>query len=225
MLHLIRELAHTVLVLFHAYEIPTLFLATLIEESGLPIPIPADTLLVLAGSQFSGKFGHALLVIGITSIAVMVGSSILFCVMQRGGRPLLVRYGRYLHLKESQLADIERWFVRYGRWGIIVARLIPGLRILATVTAGISGMSYVDYIPACAIAAVVWATVYYCLGALLGHELPLLRLIFIGFILGAPHWALALSAFLALLALLAAVSWLVYRRLHARPPTRVSAKA
>ena len=52
MLHLIRELAHTVLVLFHAYEIPSFFLATLIEESGLPIPIPADTLLVLAGSQF-----------------------------------------------------------------------------------------------------------------------------------------------------------------------------
>ncbi len=225
MLHLIRELAGSLLVLFHTYEVPTVFWATLIEESGIPIPIPADTLLLLAGSQFSGDVGRALLIIGVSSLAVFMGSSILFYIMHRGGRPLLLRYGHYLHLKESHLQSMESWFVRYGRWTIIVARLIPGLRIVATVIAGVSGMSYADYAPAGIIAAVVWATVYYSLGALLGHELPLIRILFIAFFGMAPRWALELLTSLTLAAVLSAVAWLVWRRKRPDPPSEISAGA
>jgi membrane protein DedA with SNARE-associated domain len=218
-LHLLHELAHTLLILFHAYELPTLFLATLIEESGVPFPIPADTLLVLAGSQFAGDVRHAILVIAVSSLAVFIGSSILFFIMRRGGRPLLVKYGHYLHLKQSHLDSMEGWFVRYGRWTIIVMRLIPGLRIVATVIAGISGMSYVDYVPAGIIGAVVWSSAYYALGAVLGHELPIVRVAIVDLVLHSPRWAVWLVSVLVLLAVLAACGWLVWRwRVKERQP-------
>jgi membrane protein DedA with SNARE-associated domain len=218
-IHLIHELAHTLLTLFHTYELPTLFLATLIEESGVPFPIPADTLMVLAGSQFAGDFRHAILVIGVSSLAVFIGSSILFMIMYRGGRPLLVKYGHYLHLSESHLESMEGWFVSYGRWTIIVARLIPGLRIVATVIAGISGMSYADYVPVAIIAAVVWSVVYYALGAVLGHELPIVRAAVVDLVLRSPRWEVELVSVLVLLAVLAAGGWLLWRwRVKARQP-------
>jgi membrane protein DedA with SNARE-associated domain len=218
-LHLIHELAHTLLILFHAYELPTLFIATLIEESGIPFPIPADTLLVLAGSQFSGNLQHAILVIAVSSLAVFIGSSILFFIMHRGGRPLLAKYGHYLHLKESHLESMEGWFVRYGRWTIIVARLIPGLRIVATVIAGISGMSYADYVPAAIIAAIVWSIAYYALGAVLGRELPIVRVAIVDLVVRSPRWAVELVSVLVLLAVLAACGWMVWRwRLKGKQP-------
>jgi membrane protein DedA with SNARE-associated domain len=218
-LHLIHELAHTLLTLFHTYELPTLFIATLVEESGVPFPIPADTLMVLAGSQFAGDVRHAILVIGASSLAVFIGSSILFLIMHQGGRPLLVKYGHYLHLSESHLESMEVWFVRYGRWTIIVARLIPGLRIVATVIAGISGMSYADYVPAAIIAALVWSIAYYGLGALLGHELPIVRVAVVHLVLRSPRWAVELVSVLVLLAVVAACGWLVWRwRLKEKHP-------
>jgi membrane protein DedA with SNARE-associated domain len=228
-LHLIHELTHALLTLFQAYELPTLFIATLIEESGIPFPIPADTLLVLAGSQFGGSVQHAILAIVASSLAVFIGSSILFFFMHQGGRPLLVKYGRYLHIQESQLESMEGWFVRYGRWTIIVMRLIPGLRIVATVIAGISGMSYADYVPAAIIAAFVWSIVYYALGAVLGHELPIIRAVLLDLVLRYPRWEVELVSALVLLSLAAACGWLVWRwRMrgkHPRTPEGLPASA
>ncbi|MGO8946182.1 MAG: DedA family protein [Ktedonobacterales bacterium] len=225
MLHVIRDLALSLLALFHTYEVPTLFVATLIEESGVPIPIPADTLLILAGSQYSGNVGHAMLVIGVSSLAVFLGSSLLFYIMHKGGRPLLVRYGHVLHLQESHLQSMEGWFVRYGRWTIIVARLIPGLRIVATVIAGISGMSFADYVPAAIIAAVVWSTVYFCLGALLGHELPLIRVFFIALLAIGPHWVVYLTAALLLVVIVAGATSLFRKWKRTRPTRGTTASA
>jgi len=224
-LHLIRELAHVLLAFFHAYELPTLFLAALIEEAGVPIPIPTDTLMVLAGSQNSGGLRHAVVVIAVTSMGVFLGSSLLFYVMRKGGRPLLARYGHYLHLRESHLESMEGWFVRYGRWTIIVARLIPGLRIVVTVIAGISGLSYAEYAPVAAIAAVVWSTFYYSIGSLLGQELPLALTLLTDIEATIPHWVLALIAAILLLGVAAVGGWLIWRWKRSRPTSQLQAGA
>jgi membrane protein DedA with SNARE-associated domain len=130
-----------------------------------------------------------------------------------------VKYGHYLHLKESHLESMEGWFVRYGRWTIIVARLIPGLRVVATVIAGISGMSYADYVPTGIIAAIIWSIAYYTLGAVLGHELPIVRVLLTDVLLRSPRWAVEFVAALVLLGVIAACVWLVWRWRSKRPRT------
>jgi membrane protein DedA with SNARE-associated domain len=57
-----------------------------------------------------------------------------------------------------------------GRIALVLGRLIPGLRIPTTVMAGLSDLSYREYAQTCAVAAVIWSTVYFYLGRLLQHE-------------------------------------------------------
>lgn len=170
MLELIQALAQWLLNFYHAHQLPALFLLVLIEEAGIPIPIPGDTLVMIAGLQPGRSLFYDAGVIAVASLAVFIGSSILFAAMRHGGRPFLQRYGKYLHLHPDRLDRIERWFHKRGRVAIILGRLIPGLRIPTTVIAGLSGLPYRQYAQTCVIAAVIWSTVFFYLGVLVQHE-------------------------------------------------------
>src|SRR4030095_872499 len=117
------------------HELPGLFLFLLIEEMGVPLLIPGDTLIIVAGAR-DRTVGSAILVIGASALAVALGSSILYELMRRGGRPLLDRYGRYLHLNPARVAQLERQFQRHGALAIVVGRLVPGFRTPTTIMAG-----------------------------------------------------------------------------------------
>jgi membrane protein DedA with SNARE-associated domain len=207
--------------LFHAHELATLFLAILIEESGFPIPVPGDTLVTLAGIQTPHTIGHAIAVVGVSSVAVFLGSSVLFTLVQRGGRPLLTRYGKYVLLNERRLAQMEKWFARRGRAAVILGRLIPGLRIPTTIMAGISGLSYSEFAPTVAIAAVVWSAFYYALGSLLGRSGPLILALAADFLDDIPRWFFGLGlAILLASACLGAISWRIQQRRQTRQRRR-----
>jgi membrane protein DedA with SNARE-associated domain len=100
---------------------------------------------------------------------VFIGSSLLFFVMRHKGRPLLEKYGKYIHLNRGRLDMLERWFVRRGRLAIILGRLIPGLRIPTTIMAGLADVSYSVYAPTAALAAVIWSLFYFWIGVALQH--------------------------------------------------------
>lgn len=168
---LIHALIRVVLDFYHQHQFLGLFLLILIEEAGIPIPIPGDALVVIAGLEPHRGPLYGLHVIAVSSTAVLLGSSVLYLVSHKGGRPFFRRYGRYIMLDEARLAKMERWFARWGRAAIIVGRLIPGLRIPTTIMAGISGVPPATYFPTAAVAGVVWSLVFFFLGALVEHEI------------------------------------------------------
>jgi membrane protein DedA with SNARE-associated domain len=208
-IHLLHQLAHLVLGLFNAHELDTLFVAIMIEEAGIPIPIPGDTLVLLAGTQTPHSIGHTLVaVVGVSSLAVFLGSSVLFAVVQREGRPLLTKYGKYVLLNERRLAQMEAWFARRGRSAVIVGRLIPGLRIPTTIMAGLSGMAYSEFALMAAIAALVWSAFYYTLGSVLGNTAPLVLALGADALDDVPPWLLVLGLLILLAgAGLGATTW------------------
>ena len=209
---MLHQLAHLLLGLFNAHELATLFLAIVIEEAGIPIPIPGDTLVMLAGTQTPHSLGHTLAVVGVSSLAVFLGSSVLFAVVQRGGRPLLVKYGKYVLLNERRLAQMEAWFARRGRPAIILGRLIPGLRIPTTIMAGISGIAYSEFALSVAIAAVIWSAFYYTLGSVLGKTAPLVLALAADILDDVPRWLLVVSILILLAgAGLGATTWRIKR--------------
>ncbi len=221
---ILAQLAHVVLGFFHAYELPTLFFAILIEEAGVPIPVPGDTLVMLAGADPHTSLAHALLVIGASSLAVFLGSSTLYAIARRGGHVLLVKYGKYVHLHENRIVRLRIWLERRGRIAIILGRLIPGLRIPTTVMAGSSGVAYREYAATAAVAAVVWSSFYFVVGGLLGQAVPLVWAIAADVLDYIPRWLVILS----LLALIigGASGWLVGKRLQQRAAAgRRSAKS
>ncbi len=166
LMQLLVRLAHAMFHLYVHNELPALFGFLFVEEAGIPLPLPGDTLLLYAGTHHNGAIGYGLIVILIAILAVFCGSSLLYYIMRRGGRPVLDRYGKWLHISPQRLEKIEGWFRRHGSAAIIVGRLIPGMRIPTTVMAGISEVPYRTFLASTFAAAVIWSVFYYFLGLL-----------------------------------------------------------
>ena len=80
------------------------FVILFLEDLGIPMPIPADVVIMYAGYRAHEQQIHPLWIMALLLLAVCGGSTILYAVVRSGGRPLVDRYGRYLHLNEARLA-------------------------------------------------------------------------------------------------------------------------
>src|SRR5215813_8777445 len=196
-----QQFARFLLDFFNAHKFGGLFFLVLIEEAGIPIPVPGDALVMIAGLARHKTPLYAAQVLALASSAVFLGSSILYFVARSGGRPLVAKYGRYLRLNEKRLERLERWFARHGLLALIVGRLIPGLRIPTTILAGISGMPYTIYAPTAALAAVIWSAFFFFLGALVQHEVRYITSIIAGLLDTLTSSVLALWLLLGLLSI------------------------
>lgn len=195
----LQHLVHVMLRFYATYQLPALFGLLLVEEAGLPLPLPGDTLIALAGAEHHRSPWFAVIVIAVSSAAVFCGSSLLYALMRRGGRPWLDKYGKFLHLSQARLDRMERWFIRRGPVAIVVGRLIPGLRIPTTVMAGLVGVPYRVFVPATLTAAVIWSTMYYFAGVVLLHTLGVITTTIIGLLDSVTDWVLLISTIAILL--------------------------
>lgn len=209
MIQLLRQLTQTLLNFFDVHQLPALFLLLLLEEAGIPIPIPGDTLILLAGTQTHTKLvRESILVVVVSCVATILGSSVLFLVMRQGGRPFLLKYGRYIRMSPERVERVQRWMVRRGRLALVFGRLIPGLRIVTTIVAGLSDMTYRDFLLATSAAAVLWSAGYFWIGALFGRNAPVLASYVTGLIDYVPKWLLILTiCFLLLASVVGGVIW------------------
>src|ERR1700681_385599 len=89
--------------LLHHYDKAALFGLLTVEESGIPIPVPGDLVMLYAGYRVHRglMLWYEALLCGV--LATIIGSCILYHVGKRGGRPLLRKYGRHLHLPEAKV--------------------------------------------------------------------------------------------------------------------------
>src|SRR5216683_968946 len=95
------------------------FVVILIEETGVPVPIPGDFLMLGMGvhaRQGAVQLWQALFVM---ELATLIGASILYVVAGRAGRDLVYRYGRYIHLTPARLDHAERWLTHHGAAAIV----------------------------------------------------------------------------------------------------------
>lgn len=154
-------------------------LATILEAIFPPLPsdlmVPAAGLLVARGElHFAG------IVIAAT-VGSLIGALVLYAVGRRAGdsltRKFISRYGRWLFLYESDLDKVERLFVRYGKVIILFGHLIPGVRSLISLPAGMSRMPLADFVLFTIVGAGARATLQTATGALLGYNWPRLLLL------------------------------------------------
>ena len=115
-------------------------LAGLILVENVFPPIPSEVILPLAGFYVSrGEFVFGLAVLAAT-IGSLLGALLLYAVARHGGRPLLLRHGRLLRMRETDLDRADAWFDRYGAWLVFGGRFVPGARSVVSVPAGLSEM-------------------------------------------------------------------------------------
>lgn len=200
MLHLITQ-----------YGFFAICLVVTLEEANVPLPIPGDLLLVYAGAlaaHSASVFGLWLLLL---TLIPTIGSYALYEVVRRGGRPLIERYGRYIHFGPEELAQSERLLNRYGVLGIAIGRSLPVIRHGVTIACGVLNTTRRDYLIGQLFGGFVNTLLFMALGALLGPSaLEALHL---------PRLAVRLVEMLAIAVGLPALLWWLCSRVRNEPTT------
>ena len=91
------------------------------------------------------------------TLGYLVGSIVGWAIGLYGGRPLLERRGRWLHLGEDKLQRAERWFDRWDDLAVLIGRLTPVVRSFISIPAGIFRMPLLRYSALTLIGSAVWA--------------------------------------------------------------------
>ncbi len=147
------------------------FVVLLVEEAGVPLPVPGDVLMLVVGVRVHQAHLVLWQVLAVMEAATVLGAGILYVVSARAGRPLVHRYGRFLRLNPARLGRAEDW-IRQGGWrAIVLLRLVPGLRIATVVGCGIFGVPFRLFLPALAFGGFGYLVVYTLLGYFVGPEI------------------------------------------------------
>lgn len=165
--------------LFARYGYAVVFVGVSLENAG--VPVPGETIL-LAGAALA-HFGRLSLgwVIAAAIAGAILGDNFGFFIGRRGGRVLAERYGPRLGLSEVRLAEFDRFFARYGARTVFIARFITGLRVVAAVLAGASGLRWPVFIFFNATGAIVWSIAVAAAGYLLAYSWDTLERLIGGF--------------------------------------------
>lgn len=121
-------------------------------------PVPSELVMPFVGFlAVEGKFSVPLAIL-VTSVGSIIGSLVSYYMGYWGGRPFVLKVGRYLLLNREHLEWTERWFERNGSWTIFVSRFIPVVRHLISIPAGLGRMRLVPFCLYTLLGATIWNT-------------------------------------------------------------------
>jgi membrane protein DedA with SNARE-associated domain len=137
-------------------------------------PIPSEVIMPLAGfGAADGKY-HIALVVLAGLAGTMLGALFWYGIARRIGdkrlRRWADRHGRWITLSGRDIAKLEYWFCRHGTWAVPLAHLIPGLRTLISIPAGVFAMPLPRFLILTAIGAGIWTGALAAAGYLLGDR-------------------------------------------------------
>ena len=154
--------------LMRAFGYLGLFLVLIIEN--LFPPIPSEAVLPLAGFLVGRGEMNFVLAVLVSTAGATVGALILYALGRYGGRPLILRYGKILRVDAPSLDRAESWFLRYGDWVVLVARIIPLARSIVSIPAGTMRMSLLRFTLLTVIGTGLWNILLIGMGQLLGEN-------------------------------------------------------
>jgi membrane protein DedA with SNARE-associated domain len=131
-------------------------------------PIPSEIVLPLAGFYVEdGRLGFVEALVGAT-VGAVAGALLLYAIGRFGGLPLVLRYRRILRVSEAEIERADAWFDRYGDWIVFFARMIPIIRSIVSIPAGMSEMPILRFTLFTAAGAAIWNTALIGAGYALG---------------------------------------------------------
>ncbi|SFV63447.1 putative integral membrane protein (dedA homolog) [hydrothermal vent metagenome] len=145
-----------------------IFLLMFLESTFFPFP--SEIIMIPAGYlAYKGDMNVYLVVI--IGIAGSVGGALFnYYLAMHFGRKFLLKYGKYVFVKEKTLEKLEIFFRKHGEVSTFNGRLIPGIRQLISLPAGLAKMNIVKFSLYSALGAGIWVVVLVFLGYILGSN-------------------------------------------------------
>ncbi|EAG5035662.1 DedA family protein [Listeria monocytogenes] len=146
----------------------------LIMVENLFPPIPSEIILTFRGFMTTVTSLNVVMVIIVATLGSVVGAILLYKVASYFGKErltkIVLKYGRILRLKESDIERAESFFLKYGSWAVFLCRMIPLIRSLISIPAGMTKMKMSRFLILTTAGSLLWNTVLIGLGAVLGES-------------------------------------------------------
>jgi membrane protein DedA with SNARE-associated domain len=177
----------------------------LMAMGSTPLPVPAEVVVPPAAFLAAqGRLSFAGVILAST-LGAYLGGAIMYWLSLWVGRPLVLRFGRFILLTPKRLEEGEHWLARYEAGGVFFARLLPGVRHLISIPAGIVRMNFAVFsfttiagsAISCSILAYLGERAYHLEPQLLSNPEALVR-----FIRGQSMWLLIVVGVFAVLYIL-----------------------
>lgn len=150
-----------------------IFLLMLIESSF--IPFPSEIVLVPAG-YLASKGDMDISLILVASLMGSIGGALInYFGALYVGRKFILRFGKYFFISQETLDKMERFFAKHGAISTFTGRLIPGIRQLISIPAGLSRMNLKIFILYTSLGALIWSIILVALGYIIGENQELIN--------------------------------------------------
>ncbi|WP_163100410.1 DedA family protein [Peribacillus alkalitolerans] len=141
-------------------------------------PVPSEVILTFGGFMTNTTDLSVLGVIGASTAGSVFGAVILYRIglfldVERLEN-IIERYGHILRLTKNDITRADAWFDKYGIWTVLICRLVPLIRSLISIPAGMSNMNFWLFLLFTTIGTLIWNTILVNIGAAVGsnwHEI------------------------------------------------------
>ncbi|HEV2037792.1 MAG TPA: DedA family protein [Candidatus Eremiobacteraceae bacterium] len=170
----------------HALEHATSWIIGLISHLGymglffgmfaqaVGIPLSSEVQLGFAGYLASKHVLEIIPVMIAGAAGDISGAIVAYLIGYYGGRPFLLRFGRFFFVHEREIERADEWFARYGSRAVLVLKLLPGIRAFGSFPAGVTRMAFGTFLGYTTLGAVIWSVLFAGIGFTLGRNWVLL---------------------------------------------------
>lgn len=137
-------------------------------------PIPSEVILTFGGFMTTYTSLTPIGVIVTATLGSVIGAIILYYVGRLLGvermERIVDKYGRVLRVKKEDIRKADDWFDKYGYWAVLLCRMVPLIRSLISLPAGMSNMRFVPFLLFTLLGTLVWNTILVMIGAAVGDN-------------------------------------------------------
>jgi membrane protein DedA with SNARE-associated domain len=138
------------------------------------IPVPSELVMPPAGYLAQQGQMNMALVILCGTLGSLIGAYANYYAAHYLGRPLLLKYGKYVWITEEKFAKVEVFFKEHGEVSTFIGRLLPVVRHLISLPAGLAGMNHWKFSLYTLLGAGLWVTVLSYIGYFIGANKDLI---------------------------------------------------
>ena len=167
-----HDLINSLLNTLNAVGYPGIFVLMAMESS--IIPIPSELVMPPAGYlAHQGKMSIWIAIL-MGTFGSLVGAYANYFASRWLGRPLILKYGKYVWITEEKFAKAESFFLKHDEVSIFIGRLLPVIRHLISIPAGIARMNHLRFSLYTLVGAGIWCTILAWIGYFIGKEQALI---------------------------------------------------
>jgi membrane protein DedA with SNARE-associated domain len=137
-------------------------------------PIPSEVILPLAGYTAVRSGAPFAIIVVAGTLGSVAGALFWYWIGRAIGvervKDFARRHGRWLTLSPSEVEAVDLWFDRYGQWAVLIGRMVPGVRTLISIPAGVTRMPILPFLIWSTLGSALWTTALVLAGYELGER-------------------------------------------------------